>query len=120
MPTLNIPTESEVIYPVKTDISTNAVIQRTDKSEWTGGLKNASLLIRRTSTIGFRIKRSEFSAFMGELRDYYDQEITVSLPGLDPFLVNQSTFNAYILGYNKPVREAVNMYRIDVRFRYIS
>lgn len=121
MATIPIDAGTEILYPHQADRKTNHILHRTDDNRWQGGIKNSSLQERKTIKLSFRIKRAgdSYKTFIQFIHDNFNTTATLTKLGTDFFGDGNTSNTVKILGYDKPIRELVGWYRIDVMFEQV-
>lgn len=116
MATFPVDDKTEIIYPITQGLKANWINQRTDDNRWRAGIKTTGVtLVRRESTVGFRVQKDSYNTMLTFIHSNYNVSMTLTINGTDIFSNNNVTNTVYIIDYTA-YREKDQWYRIDVRF----
>jgi hypothetical protein len=110
----------EIIYPIKPDGRTNRLVHKLDTGYVTVVQKTQTLVRKEKDTIQFRIRRDNFDAFYGFLVDNYGINVTLNIPGIQPFIRAGASHTVKIIDFSPPMCENPLHYRMSVTFEWVS
>jgi len=106
----------EVLYPIAYIPRANKITFRQDKMTWKVTTKSSAAWRHEINTISFRVRKTNFSAFLSFLRNNKHQIVILNIPGVKPFIRADETNDVYILDIGNPQLEKPFHYKISVTF----
>lgn len=116
---VTLTTKYEILIPISTSRAGIELVQRTDDNIWHQGQKIAGTIADNLVIeikLAIRIHRSLLGSLVTFLENNYNETFTITATGYDLFDDDNKGLsnNVRLNGFQSPVREQTNWYRLDL------
>lgn len=117
IPPITINNDVEVLYPIVPIHSVDVVVNQADSMLH----KRLQLIADQVyDTVGFRVRRNSFDAFMAGIEGNVATIVALTIPGVYLFGKNFQTCNVRVITYSGTFIEEENLWRVNVTFQFVE